>query len=66
MRKAVQKPEYAPLLAEVVAASANNLVFREGRWHFGENAQRTLHHVAGGHFYAIGEAIAVADAQLPQ
>lgn len=44
-------------LAEVVAASANNLVFREGRWHFGENAQRTLHHVAGGHFLQIGDEV---------
>lgn len=46
-------------IAEVVAASADARVFSEGRWHF-ETAPddlRTLHHVAGGHFYAIGAPV---------
>lgn len=46
------------ILAEVVGAWADERVFSQGRWHF-ENAPpelRSLHHVAGGHFYAIGEA----------
>ena len=46
------------ILAEVVGAWADERVFSQGRWHF-ENAApelRSLHHVAGGHFYAIGEA----------
>lgn len=49
--------EHDLFLAEVVAASANNLVFREGRWHFEEDALRTLHHIAGGHFLQIGDEV---------
>jgi flavin reductase (DIM6/NTAB) family NADH-FMN oxidoreductase RutF len=47
------------ILAEVIGAWADARVFRQGRWHF-EDAPpelRSLHHVAGGHFYAIGEAV---------
>jgi flavin reductase (DIM6/NTAB) family NADH-FMN oxidoreductase RutF len=47
------------ILAEVVGAWADERVFTAGRWHF-ENAPpelRSLHHVAGGHFYAIGESV---------
>jgi flavin reductase (DIM6/NTAB) family NADH-FMN oxidoreductase RutF len=46
-------------IAEVVAAAADTRVFSAGRWHF-ETAPaelRTLHHVAGGHFYAIGAPV---------
>ena len=47
------------ILAEVVGAWADERVFSQGRWHF-EDAPpelRSLHHVAGGHFYAIGEPV---------
>jgi len=47
------------ILAEVIGAWADERVFSQGRWHF-ENASpelRSLHHVAGGHFYVIGEAV---------
>jgi flavin reductase (DIM6/NTAB) family NADH-FMN oxidoreductase RutF len=50
---------YDICLGEVVAAWADERVFSGGRWHF-EDAPaelRTLHHVAGGHFYAIGDAV---------
>ncbi|MBV8621252.1 MAG: flavin reductase family protein [Curvibacter sp.] len=46
-------------LAEVLAAWADDRVFRQGHWHF-EDAPaelRSLHYIAGGHFYAIGEAL---------
>lgn len=36
-------------------------VYADGRWHL-ENAPdalRTLHYVAGGHFYKIGDALDV-------
>ncbi|MBB6486827.1 flavin reductase family protein [Rhizobium lusitanum] len=49
---------YDLFIAEVIAAWADDRVFRDGHWHF-ETAGpewRSLHHVAGGHFYAIGEA----------
>lgn len=47
------------ILAEVLAAWADERVFKEGRWHFEDAAPelRSLHHVSGGHFYAIGEAV---------
>ena len=47
------------ILAEVIAAWADERVFTAGRWHF-EDAPpelRNLHHVAGGNFYAIGEPV---------
>lgn len=48
---------YDLFLAEVVAAWADERVFSNGRWHFdGHDALRTIHHVAGGNFMAIGQA----------
>jgi len=50
---------YDLFIGEVVAAWADERVFRDGHWQF-ESAPddlRTLHHVAGGQFYAIGESI---------
>jgi hypothetical protein len=34
-------------------------VFANGRWQFerADPTLRSLHHVAGGHFYTVGEAI---------
>jgi flavin reductase (DIM6/NTAB) family NADH-FMN oxidoreductase RutF len=54
---------YDLFIGEVVGAWADTRVFSNGRWHF-EDADpewRSLHHVAGGHFYAIGEALEVKD-----
>jgi len=49
---------YDLFLGEVVAAQADPRVFSAGRWHFdGQDARRTLHHVAGGHFIVDGEAV---------
>jgi flavin reductase (DIM6/NTAB) family NADH-FMN oxidoreductase RutF len=48
---------YDLYLAEVVAAHADERVFSDGRWHFeGHDELRTIHHIAGGNFFAIGEA----------
>lgn len=46
-------------LAEVTAAWADGRVFSGGRWHFEDASDelRSLHHVAGGHFYAIGAPV---------
>ena len=55
---------YDLFIGEVTAAWADSRIFCEGHWQF-ETADpqwRTLHHVSGGHFYAIGEAQAVPDA----
>ncbi|OWQ48474.1 flavin reductase [Roseateles noduli] len=54
---------YDLFIGEVVAAWADARVFSDGHWHF-ESAPpelRTLHYIAGGQFYAIGEAIVVPD-----
>ena len=50
---------YDLFIGEVVAAWADDRVFRDGHWHFEEAdpAWRSLHHVAGGNFYVIGEAL---------
>jgi flavin reductase (DIM6/NTAB) family NADH-FMN oxidoreductase RutF len=46
-------------IAEVVGAWADTRVFTDGRWHFERAgpAWRSLHYIAGGHFYAIGDAL---------
>ena len=53
---------YDLFIGQVVGAWADDRVFRDGRWHFetADPAWRSLHHVAGGHFYAIGEALTAA------
>jgi flavin reductase (DIM6/NTAB) family NADH-FMN oxidoreductase RutF len=45
---------YDLFVADVVAASADDRAFVDGRWRFEEDALRTLHHVAGGQFYTTG------------
>lgn len=60
--EAHNEKSYDLFIGEAVAAWADSRVFTDGHWHF-ENADaslRTLHYVAGGHFYQIGEAIEVA------
>ena len=52
---------YDLFIGEVTAAWADDRVFRDGHWRF-EDADlgyRSLHYIAGGHFYAIGEVINV-------
>lgn len=53
---------YDLFIGEVVQAWADDRVFRNGHWEFGQAdpGLRSLHYVAGGQFYAIGES-AVAD-----
>jgi len=47
---------YDLFIAEVVAAHANERVFSDGHWHFdGHDELRTIHHIAGGVFYATGQ-----------
>ena len=52
---------YDLFVAEVVAAWADPAVFRDGRWSFDDDAQRTIHYRAGGHFFATGEAFSVGE-----
>ena len=48
------------ILAEVLGGWGDARVFSQGRGHFADApaALRSLHHVAGGHFYATGEPVA--------
>ncbi|HEU5066572.1 MAG TPA: flavin reductase family protein [Sphingomicrobium sp.] len=52
---------YDLFIADVTAAWADTRVFRDGHWHFEEAGAewRSLHYIAGGHFYAIGDPIRV-------
>jgi flavin reductase (DIM6/NTAB) family NADH-FMN oxidoreductase RutF len=53
---------YDLFIGEIIGAWADTRIFREGHWQF-ESAGpqwRSLHHVAGGHFYAIGDALHAA------
>jgi flavin reductase (DIM6/NTAB) family NADH-FMN oxidoreductase RutF len=50
---------YDLFIGEVVGAWADERVFHDGRWDF-ENSPddlRTIHHVAGGHFFVTGEIV---------
>lgn len=52
---------YDLFIGEVIAAWADDRVFRNGHWEFEATPAelRTLHYVAGGQFYAIGESVVV-------
>jgi flavin reductase (DIM6/NTAB) family NADH-FMN oxidoreductase RutF len=51
--------EYDLFFGEVLAAWADERIFRAGRWHFDDGPQelRTLHHTAGGQFFSPGEGL---------
>lgn len=52
---------YDLFVGEVIGAWADDRVFQNGHWNY-ENAGpewRSLHYIAGGHFYAIGDPIRV-------
>ena len=50
---------YDLFIGDVVGAWSDIRAFKDGRWLFetADPAWRSVHHVAGGHFYAIGEAL---------
>lgn len=59
--EAHNEAQYDLFIGEAVAAWADDRVFKDGRWCFEcapENL-RTLHYVAGGHFYALGNPVHV-------
>lgn len=62
--EAHNQSRYDLFIADVTGAWADESVFRDGHWQFetADPALRSLHYVAGGHFYAIGEAVDVAEA----
>lgn len=48
-------------IGKVMAAYADERVFSDGHWHYETAGEewKSLHHVAGGHFYTIGDPVAV-------
>ena len=52
---------YDLFIGEVLAAWADERVFRNGHWEFdtAPDELRTLHYVAGGQFYATGASVTV-------
>ncbi len=58
-----QQATYDLFIGVVTAAWADTRAFANGRWHFerADPAWRSLHHVAGGHYYATGEALQASD-----
>lgn len=52
---------YDLFIGECVAAWADDRIYRDGRWLFekADKSMSTLHYVAGGHFYTMGEPIDV-------
>jgi flavin reductase (DIM6/NTAB) family NADH-FMN oxidoreductase RutF len=50
---------YDLFIGEVLAASADDRVFSQGRWHFGADHDdlRTIHHIAGGAFVVAGDTV---------
>jgi flavin reductase (DIM6/NTAB) family NADH-FMN oxidoreductase RutF len=57
---------YDLFIAEVEGAWADTRVFRDGHWHFetADPSLRSLHYIAGGRFYAIGD-VQDADQTMP-
>lgn len=54
---------YDLFIGEVIAAWSDSQVFQDGHWHFekADSSKRSLHYIAGGHFYAIGDSLVVSD-----
>lgn len=52
---------YDLFLGEVVAAWADPRAFKDGRWVFEDESLKTIHYIAGGNFFATGDAFEVAE-----
>ena len=50
-------------IGKVIAAYADQRVFRDGHWYYHEVADewKSLHHIAGGHYYCIGQPVDAND-----
>lgn len=57
---------YDLFVGEVVAAWADPAAFRDGHWQMEAGGKKSIHYVAGGHFFEIGDAFEVsADEPAP-
>lgn len=59
--EADNQQKYDLFIGEVVAAWADERVFRDGHWQFDDAPDdlRTLHYVSGGQFFATGQSVLV-------
>ena len=62
IREPHNQTAYDLFIGEVTGAWADTRVFKDGHWHFesADPAWRSLHYIAGGHFYATGALHTVA------
>jgi flavin reductase (DIM6/NTAB) family NADH-FMN oxidoreductase RutF len=52
------RERYDLVVADVIAAWADEELFRDGRWCFdGQSDRRSFHHLASGHFLESGRAV---------
>lgn len=53
--------KYDLFIGEIVGAWSDTRVFRNGHWQFetADHALRSLHYIAGGQFYAIGDSLSI-------
>ncbi|MCR3713746.1 flavin reductase family protein [Citrobacter freundii] len=58
---------YDLFIGEIIGAWADNRAFDNGRWKFesADPSWRSLHYIAGGQFYAIGEGMKIGGAEMP-
>lgn len=56
--RVIPEPEmarkYDLFLGEIIAAHADAAAFRDGHWQFEQGMPRSIHYVAGGHFFETG------------
>jgi len=53
--------QYDLFIGQVLAARADATVWQEGHWQFdGQDDKRSLHYIAGGHFFSTGEQFSVS------
>ena len=59
VREPHNQDTYDLFIGVVLGAWADTRVFRDGHWHFdsADPALRSLHYIAGGQYYAIGESL---------
>jgi len=52
---------YDLFVGEVIGAWSDTRVFKDGHWHYqdADPSLRSIHHIAGGNYYAIGEFLGV-------
>ncbi|MEQ6290853.1 flavin reductase family protein [Vogesella sp. GCM10023246] len=61
LREPHNQQQYDLFIGEVVSAWADPELFANGHWQpILDDAKRTLHYIAGGHFFAIGDAFDVS------